>query len=157
MIFQEPMTSFNPVFTIGHQIEEVLKIHRGLTGKLLRSEVYRLLETAQIFEVKRVYGSYPHQLSGGMKQRAMIATALAGEPKLLIADEPTTALDVITQTQILSLLKQIQAEFGMGILFITHDLAVASKMADKIAVMKSGKIIEQGMLKDLSLKPIQPS
>lgn len=156
MIFQDPMTSFNPVFTIGHQIEEVLKNHRGLQRKLLQKEVYRLLETVQMSDIERVYKAYPHQLSGGMKQRAMIAMALAGEPKLLIADEPTTALDVITQAQILALLKRLQAELGMGILFITHDLAVASKMADKIAIMKAGSIIEQGLVEDVKLKPITP-
>ncbi len=157
MIFQEPMTSFNPVFTIGHQIEEVLKIHRGLRGKRLKKEVYRLLETVQLTDVDRVYSAYPHQLSGGMKQRAMIAMALAGEPKLLIADEPTTALDVKTQSQILDLLKQLQTKFGMSILFITHDLAVASKMADKIIILQLGNIVEQGLVQDITLKPVVPS
>lgn len=141
MIFQEPMISFNPVFTIGQQIAEMLK-HKKLSQKILQKEVYQLLEAVQITEIERVYKAYPHQLSGGMKQRAMIAMALAGEPKLLIADEPTTALDVITQSQILALLKQLQAKLGMGILFITHDLAVASKMADKIIVMQKGCIVE---------------
>lgn len=155
MIFQEPTTSFNPVFTIGQQIEEVL-CSRGLRRKLLQKEVYRLLETVQMTEVERVYDAYPHQLSGGMKQRAMIAMALAGQPKLLIADEPTTALDVITQAQILALLKQLQAEFGMGILLITHDLVVASKMADTIAIMKAGNIIEQGLVENVTLTPIYP-
>jgi peptide/nickel transport system ATP-binding protein len=144
MVFQEPSMAFNPVMTIGHQIEEVLKIHKNLSGSALKLEANRLLEMVQLNEVERVYRSYVHQLSGGMKQRAMIAMSLAGDPKLLIADEPTSALDVTTQDQILNLLKQLQAELGMSILFITHDLAVAAKMADEIAVMQHGKIVEQG-------------
>jgi len=157
MIFQEPTTSFNPVFTIGHQIEEVLLHHQRLARKGLEKVVYRLLENVHIAEVERVYKAYPHQLSGGMKQRAMIAMALAGEPKLLIADEPTTALDVITQAQILVLLKQLQAKFGMGILFITHDLSVAAEMADQIIVMQAGRIIEQrGELQKSPLTPHPP-
>lgn len=144
MIFQEPMTSLNPVFTIGEQIAEVLRLHRGLRGKLLQLEIYKLLESVQIKEGERVYRAYPHQLSGGMKQRAMIAMALAGKPKLLIADEPTTSLDVTIQAQILVLLKELQAEYNMSILFITHDLAVASKMADEVVVLYQGSQVEQG-------------
>lgn len=146
MIFQEPMTSLNPVSTIGHQIGESVRLHRGLKNQTLRLEVYRLLETVQIPDAERVYNAYPHQLSGGMKQRVMIAMALTGNPKLLIADEPTTALDVTIQAQILILLKQLQAEYGMSILFITHDLAVAAKMADEVVVLHQGIKVEQGKM-----------
>jgi len=156
MVFQDPMTSFNPVFTIGRQIEETLKRHKGYRGKKLRLETFRLLEIVQLEDAERVYHAYPHQLSGGMKQRAMIAMAISARPKLLILDEPTSALDVTTQVEILNLLKQLQAEFGMSILFITHDLAVATKMADEIAIMKQGEILEQGKVLDILHSATQP-
>ncbi len=156
MIFQDPATSFNPVLTIGQQIEEVLKLHRYLSGKPARLQALHLLELVQLEHKDRVYHSYPHQLSGGMKQRAMIAMALAGDPKLLIADEATTALDVITENQILTLLKQIQAELGMGIVFITHNLNVAAKMADTIAILKNGELVEQGDKQQILEHPTHP-
>ena len=144
LIFQDPMTSLNPVFTVGMQIEESIRCHQSLSRKALRNEAFRLLQDVQIKEIERVYKAYPHQLSGGMKQRVMIAIALAGSPKLLIADEPTSALDIITQTEILKLLKKIQADYNMSILLITHDLAVAKSMADEVGIMHQGKMVEQG-------------
>lgn len=143
MIFQEPQTSLNPVLTIGSQIGEVLALHKKLTGTKQLQRSIELLDLVGISQPEQRIYEYPHQLSGGMKQRAMVAIALAGEPDLLIADEPTTALDVTIQAQVLELLKQIQKDTGMGILFITHDLAVAYQMSDDIAVMRSGKIIEK--------------
>lgn len=156
MIFQEPQTSFNPVQTIGNQIGEILRLHQGLKRKALRLETYKLLEAVQISEVDRVSRAYPHQLSGGMKQRAMIAMALAGKPKLLIADEPTTALDVTIQAQILDLLKALQIKYDMSILFITHDLAVASKMADDVVILQQGKKVEQGSMDHILFAPTHP-
>jgi len=142
MIFQEPQTSLNPVMTIGDQIAESLSWHKKLKGKSARERVIELLEAVGISEADRRYGEYPHQFSGGMKQRVMIAMALAGEPELLIADEPSTALDVTIQAQVLELLLKLQKERNMAILFITHDLGVASKMADHVGVMYAGKIVE---------------
>ncbi len=142
MIFQEPMTSLNPVFTIFDQISEVLRIHTTLDTKARLARVMDLLHAVGIPDIKQCMQSYPHQLSGGMKQRVMIAIALAGEPDLLIADEPTTALDVTIQAQVLNLLQEIQQKFSMGILLITHDLAVVSQVADFVAVMYAGQIIE---------------
>lgn len=142
MIFQEPMTSLNPVMTIGDQIAEVMRIHSTFNKKARSERVMDLLNAVGITDIKQCILNYPHQLSGGMKQRVMIAMALAGEPDLLIADEPTTALDVTVQAQVLSLLKKIQEEFFMGILFITHDLGVVAQMADQVAVMYAGQIIE---------------
>lgn len=143
MIFQDPMTSLNPVFTIGSQILEVLKIHRGLTGNAAHTETFRLLDAVEIVDSTQRFNSYPHELSGGMRQRAMIAMALACKPNLLIADEPTTALDVTTQKQILVLLKRLQQSENMSMLLITHNLRIAAKMSDQIAVMQNGKIVEQ--------------
>ncbi len=142
-IFQEPMTSLNPVMTVGEQILETVYKHRSMRGAAVREYVLSLLDDVGIAAPKRVFASYPHELSGGMKQRIIIAIALAGDPKLLIADEPTTALDVTVQAQILQLLKSLQQKFGMTILFISHDLAVASAVADHIAVMQHGEIVEQ--------------
>lgn len=144
MIFQDPMTSLNPVLTIGDQIKESLRIHRGMRGKALSQEALRLLSDVKISDPLRIFHAYAHQLSGGMRQRAMIAMALAGKPKLLIADEPTTALDVTTQAQIIDLLLQLQKEHQMSILFITHDIKLANKIADDVAIMKSGHVVEQG-------------
>ena len=142
MIFQEPQTSLNPVLTVATQIGETLRQHQGLTGRARRDKTIELLEAVGIAEPERRMGDYPHQFSGGMKQRVMLAQALAGEPELLIADEPTTALDVTTQAQVLALLKQLQRDRGLTVLFITHDLAVASQVADQVAVMRGGRLLE---------------
>jgi len=156
MIFQEPMTSLNPVLTVGDQIGEVLERHKGLRGKARRDRVLDLLDAVGIPDRTRRYRDYPHQLSGGMKQRVMIAIALAGEPELLIADEPTTALDVTIQAQILELLKQLQQESGMAILLITHDLGVVSGMADHVGVMYAGHIVELASRDAFFAKPLHP-
>jgi len=144
MIFQEPMTSLNPLHTVGRQISEVLKVHRGLGESAARKRSLELLDQVGIADPKSKLGSYPHQLSGGQRQRVMIAVALANEPDLLIADEPTTALDVTIQAQILKLLQDLQAEFGMAMLFITHDLGIVRKMAQRTCVMTNGEIVEAG-------------
>ena len=156
MIFQEPQTSLNPVLTVGQQIGETLKRHKNLRGVEQRRRSIELLESVGIPEAKRRINEYPHQFSGGMKQRIMIAIALAGEPDLLIADEPTTALDVTIQAQVLDLLRQLQKDTGMAILFITHDLAVASEMADDVAVMRYGKIVEQNSRESFYANPVHP-
>ncbi|MDG6772895.1 dipeptide ABC transporter ATP-binding protein [Thiomicrorhabdus sp. ZW0627] len=143
MIFQEPMTSLNPVMKVGDQVAEVLRVHLGLSGKQAREKVVELFEEVGIPDAGNRYDWYPHQLSGGQKQRVMIAMALACEPDLLIADEPTTALDVTIQAQVLDLLKQIRDARGLSILFITHDMGVVNEMADRVAVMKHGEIVEQ--------------
>ena len=156
MIFQEPMTSLNPVFTIGYQIEESLMLHKGMDKKAARARAIELLEMVGIPEAaKRVY-EYPHQLSGGMRQRVMIAMALAGDPELLIADEPTTALDVTIQAQILDLLKELQEKLHMSIIFITHDLGVIAEMADEVAVMYAGEIVEKAKTRELFDDPKHP-
>jgi len=144
MIFQDPQSSLNPVISIGKQIGEVLKRHKGLRGRALTDRVIELLTAVEIPEPERRYEEFPHQFSGGMKQRVMIAIAMAAEPDLLIADEPTTALDVTVQAQVLELLRKQQRKTDMGILFITHDLGVAYQMADRLVVMKDGTIVEQG-------------
>src|SRR5574343_743297 len=142
MIFQEPATSLNPVLTVGQQIGEVLERHLGLRGEAARQRMVELLRQVGIADPERRLGEYPFQFSGGMKQRVMIAIALAGEPELLIADEPTTALDVTVQAQILDLLTRLQAERGMSILLITHDLGVVARMAHRIVVMYAGELVE---------------
>jgi microcin C transport system ATP-binding protein len=144
MIFQEPMTSLNPVQTIERQVGEILAIHRGMRANAARTRTLELLEQVGIPDPESRLGAYPHQLSGGQRQRVMIAMALANEPDLLIADEPTTALDVTVQAQILELLKSLQARLGMAMLFITHDLAIVRKIADKVCVMTDGEIVEAG-------------
>ncbi len=156
IIFQDASSAFNPILTIEQQISEVLKLHRNLPQKMCQNEVYRLLEMVEINEVKRVAKAYPHQLSGGMKQRAMIAMALAGKPKLLIADEATSALDLINQKQLLKLLKKLQTELEMGVLFITHDLRVAAQIADEVAVLHQGELVEQGGVSELLTKALHP-
>jgi len=153
MIFQEPMTSLNPLHTIERQIAEVLSIHKGITGQKARDRIIDLLIKVGIGDAEQRLGSYPHQLSGGQRQRVMIAMALANEPDLLIADEPTTALDVTIQAQILELLLQLKAEFNMAMLLITHDLGIVRKMADRVCVMHQGAIVERGVTKDIFEHP----
>jgi len=156
MIFQEPMTSLNPVLSIGEQILEVLKIHLGLTGKAARKRIIELLDSVRIPDSAHQINNYPHQLSGGMKQRIMIALALAAEPDLLIADEPTTALDVTTQAQVLALIKSLQVEKNMAILLITHDLGIVSQMADDVAVMYAGELVEKSSKASFFESPRHP-
>ena len=144
MIFQEPMTSLNPLHTVEKQINEVLFIHKGLSRSAARARTLELLQLVGLDNAERRLGAYPHELSGGQRQRVMIAMALANEPKLLIADEPTTALDVTIQAQILELLRDLQARFGMAMLFITHDLGIVRKMSSRVCVMQGGGIVEQG-------------
>src|SRR5512135_2665648 len=148
MIFQEPMTSLNPLHTIERQVNEVLILHKGLNRDAARRRTLELLEQVVIPDAASRLDAYPHQLSDGQRQRVMIAMALANEPDLLIADEPTTALDVTIQAQILTLLKSLQARYGMALLFITHDLGIVRKVADRVCVMTQGKIVEQGPVED---------
>jgi len=144
MIFQEPMASLNPVFTIGDQIMEAILLHQGVDKAEAKRRAIEMLDRVRIPSPEKRIDSYPHQLSGGMRQRAMIAMALSCQPKLLIADEPTTALDVTIQAQVLQLLKEIQREMGMAVMLITHDLGVVSEIADRVAVMYAGRIFEYG-------------
>ncbi len=156
IIFQEPMTSLNPLHTIEKQIGEILLLHRGLTGLAARARTIELLGQVGIPDPELRLKSYPHQLSGGQRQRVMIAMALANEPDLLIADEPTTALDVTVQAQILTLLKELQTRLGMAMLFITHDLGIVRKLADIVCVMKEGRIVEQGPVERVFTAPQHP-
>ena len=156
IIFQEPMTSLNPLHTIEKQIGEILLLHRGIAGAAARARTLELLDQVGIPDPETRLPSYPHQLSGGQRQRVMIAMALANEPDLLIADEPTTALDVTVQAQILKLLKEIQTRLGMSMLFITHDLGIVRKVADQVCVMKHGKIVEQGAVERVFTAPEHP-
>ena len=156
MIFQEPMTSLNPVFTAGDQIAESIRLHQGASAATARAETLRLLELVRIPEARSVMERYPHQLSGGMRQRVMIAMALACKPALLIADEPTTALDVTIQAQILSLIRQLQREMHMGVIFITHDMGVVAEVADRVLVMYQGAQVEQGPSTEIFTHPREP-
>jgi microcin C transport system ATP-binding protein len=156
IIFQEPMTSLNPLHTIEKQIGEILLLHRGVTGSKARARIVELLSVVGIPEPQTRLSSYPHQLSGGQRQRVMIAMALANEPDLLIADEPTTALDVTVQAQILKLLKDLQTRLGMAMLFITHDLGIVRKLAERVCVMKDGKIVEHGPIERVFSAPEHP-
>ena len=157
MIFQEPMTSLNPVFTIGYQLDEVSFIHnKEITKEEAKKHSIDMLNKVGISMPEHVYDSYPHELSGGMRQRVMIAMALAGTPKLIIADEPTTALDVTIQAQILELLKDLQKEQGCSIMLITHDLGVIAEMADEVVVMYAGRVIEKGTSKEIFHNPLHP-
>jgi oligopeptide/dipeptide ABC transporter ATP-binding protein len=155
MIFQEPMTSLNPVFTIGNQIAEAVTAHGGSMGEG-KKRAMDLLERVGIEDPARVLRQYPHELSGGMRQRVMIAIALANRPKVLIADEPTTALDVTVQAQILSLMREIQKEMGMAVLLITHDLGVVAEMADHVSVMYAGQIVEDAPIRAIFHDPQHP-
>ena len=156
MVFQEPMTSLNPIFRVGAQIGETLRQHQKLSRRAARREATRLLERVGIPDPGTRVDDYPHQMSGGMKQRVMIAMALACGPKLLIADEPTTALDVTIQAQILDLLRDLQAELGMAIMLITHDLGVVAEMAHRVAVMYAGRIVETTSAETLFARPRHP-
>jgi peptide/nickel transport system ATP-binding protein len=156
MIFQEPMTSLNPVLTIGRQIGEVLRLHQGLTRHEADAKTLRLLERVRIPDAQQRLRQYPHQLSGGMRQRVMIAMALACSPQLLIADEPTTALDVTIQAQILALLDEIRVETGAAVIMITHDLGVVAEVADRVVVLYAGRSVEQAAVGDLFAMPRHP-
>ena len=156
MIFQEPMTSLNPVFTIGDQICEVLVLHEKMSKQAAMAEAQKLLEMVRLPDAAELLKRYPHQLSGGMRQRVMIAMALACRPKLLIADEPTTALDVTIQAQILNIMRDLQKKLGMGMVFITHDMGVVAEMADDVVVMWKGKKVEEGPVKDIFANPQHP-
>ncbi len=153
MIFQEPLTALNPLHTVEKQIGEILRIHKGMVRDAARKRVVELLEKVGIKQAERRLGSFPHELSGGQRQRVMIAMALANEPDLLIADEPTTAVDVTIQATILQLLKDLQKDMGLGILFITHDLGVVEHFADRVAVMRLGEIVEKGTVADVFGRP----
>ena len=156
MIFQDPMTSLNPCFTVGFQIIEVLRTHMGLRGAAARARALELLEMVEIPDAKSRLDNYPHQFSGGMSQRVMIAIAIACSPKLLIADEPTTALDVTIQAQIMELLVTLQKSHNMALLMITHDLAVVAEVAERVAVMYAGQVVETGSVQTLFKRPTHP-
>jgi peptide/nickel transport system ATP-binding protein len=156
MIFQDPMTSLNPVHTIGKQLIEAVQLHRDVTTRVARARALELLKAVGIPRAEQRIGDYPHQFSGGMRQRVMIAMALVNDPDLLIADEPTTALDVTTQAQILSLMKRLQQDFGSAIIIITHDLGVVAETADNVLVMYAARVVEQANVSDLFNRPQHP-
>jgi peptide/nickel transport system ATP-binding protein len=153
MIFQEPMTALNPVVPVGRQIDEVLRAHTGLDARARRQRILGMMKQVRLPEVERIFASFPHRLSGGQRQRIMIAMALVLEPKLLIADEPTTALDVTTQKQILALIRDLQRDHGTAVLFITHDMGVVAEIADRVAVMRQGRLVETGALDTILRAP----
>jgi oligopeptide/dipeptide ABC transporter ATP-binding protein len=156
MIFQEPMTSLNPVFTVGNQIGEAIRLHQGLGKKQTRQKTIEMLRLVKIADPESRVDAYPHQLSGGMRQRVMIAMALSCHPNLLIADEPTTALDVTIQAQILELMKELQQKIGMALLLITHDLGVVAEQADDVVIMYAGKIVERAAAQTIFARPFHP-
>ena len=156
MIFQDPMTSLNPVHTIGRQFDEAIRLHQDVSRRSSQARTVELLQAVGISNASRRVDDYPHEFSGGMRQRVMIAMALVNDPDLLIADEPTTALDVTTQAQILELMEKLQAEFGSAIIMITHDLGVVAEIADDVVVMYAGKIVETGTVNDVFKRPQHP-
>jgi peptide/nickel transport system ATP-binding protein len=156
MIFQEPMTALNPVFTVGWQIEEALALHRRLSGRERRAAAIDLLRQVGIPAPERRVDEYPHQLSGGMRQRVMIAMALSCKPDILIADEPTTALDVTIQAQVLQLIRELKEELGTAVILITHDLGVVAEVCDRVVVMYAGRVVEQGSIDDIFHRPQHP-
>jgi oligopeptide/dipeptide ABC transporter ATP-binding protein len=156
MIFQDPLSSLHPFYKVGHQLIEAVEAHQGISGDAARERAIEALEQVGIPEPQRRADQYPHEMSGGMRQRVMIAMALINDPKLLIADEPTTALDVTTQAQILQLLERLQGELGMAVIIITHDLGVVAEVADRVAVMYAGRIVEEGTLDEIFYDPQHP-
>ena len=156
MIFQEPMTSLNPVFTCGDQVMEAIMLHQSISKSEAKDLTIKLFEEVQLPDPERIFNTYPHQISGGQKQRVMIAMAMSCQPSVLVADEPTTALDVTVQKTILELMQNLQKEHDMGILFITHDLGVIAELADKVVVMYKGIIVEQGDVWDIFNNPQHP-
>ncbi|WP_254070530.1 ABC transporter ATP-binding protein [Acidisphaera sp. L21] len=156
MVFQEPMTALDPVYTIGQHLTEMIRRHKGVGRAEARAQAIELLNLVKIPSAERRIDAYPHELSGGLRQRAMIAIALSCGPKLLLADEPTTALDATVQIQVLILLRRLQQELGMGTIFVTHDLGVAAEIADRVAVMYAGRVIEEGPVADVLRRPAHP-
>jgi peptide/nickel transport system ATP-binding protein len=156
MIFQEPMTALNPVMSVGRQITEAILAHRSISAKAAKRQAIEALESVAIPDAARRFGDYPHQFSGGQRQRILIAMALVHKPKLLIADEPTTALDVTVQAQVLELLKTLQREHGVAMLFTSHDLAVVGQMADRVTVMRQGQVLESGFTQQVLTQPQHP-
>jgi peptide/nickel transport system ATP-binding protein len=156
MVFQEPGVAFDPVYTIGQQIVQTIRAHAEVSDQVAAAQALEMLERVQIPQARRRFDAYPHELSGGMRQRAMIALALSCKPRLLLADEPTTALDATVQIQILLLLRELQKEMNMSVIFVTHDIGAAVEVADRIAVMYAGRIVEQGAVADIVHRPMHP-